>query len=234
MQTDTFRFKQFQINQTKSVHRVGTDGVLLGAWVSVADAKKMLDIGTGTGVMALMLAQRSPAQIDAIEVDDGAFTLANSNIKASPFANRIRVWPDALQQFEPRTAYDLVVCNPPFFEKSLKPLAHARQQQRHTDTLPFEVLLHHAQRLLHSQGRLAVIVPVESGNRLSQLASSSGLCLTRACAVTTKAGKPQERWLLEFSRNSQPTVNESLTIMNSAGHWTAEYQLLTREFYLKF
>lgn len=216
------------------MHRVGTDGVLLGAWVDVTDCRTILDVGAGTAIIALMLAQRTDAEIRALEPDTEAFLIAQANIETSPFNNKLLVHQTTLQNFSTEGKFDLIVCNPPYFEKSLKPPTAARQNQRHTDALPFTDLINKSKSLLQPTGRLAVVMPYWEGNRFKDLAAHNNLHLSRTCAVTAKAGKPQERWLLEFSLAPSALRHEVLTLMDTTGQWTPEYQQLTRSFYLKF
>lgn len=217
------------------MHRVGTDGVLLGAWADVYNVSNILDIGTGTGVIALMLAQRSKAKIRAIEHDFEPFTIAKENFANSPFRDRLHVQHTSLQDFYTVTPFDLIACNPPFFANSLKPPSINRQHQRHTNTLSPTQLLEHTSRLLSLNGRLTVILPFTEGNLFIDLAKSFGLSLNQSCAVFSKESKPQERWLLEFGKQpgAEPKQGE-LCIMDSFGQWTTEYKLLTKDFYLNF
>jgi tRNA1Val (adenine37-N6)-methyltransferase len=233
---DTFRFKQFEIVQNQSVHRVGTDGVLLGAWVNIVGNEAILDIGTGTGLISLMLAQRSDgkASITALEPDADAFDLAIRNVNASKFSRAVKVINQRMQDFKGRK-FDLIVCNPPFFINSLKPPTEDRTRQRHSVDLSFHELLTSAVSLLSPEGKLAVVLPTDEGNSFIGLAQTFGLHLTRQCAVYSKTGKPQERYLLELARLPVAQIEKSfLTIMDTKGEWTPEYKILTREFYLKF
>jgi tRNA1Val (adenine37-N6)-methyltransferase len=232
---DIFKFKQFKVGQNQNVHRVGTDGVLLGAWVNIGKATQILDIGTGTGVIALLLAQRSHAKITGIDSDQEAFRITRQNADESPWKERIRIIETSLQDFYTEARFDLVVCNPPFFENSLKPPTSHRQQQRHTNTLPQDQLIENVVQLLTPIGRLAVVLPTAEGNRFKEIAASFNLYQHRSCAVFSKIGKPQERWLLEFARTPTATEDKTqLTIMDAAGQWTDEYKALTRDFYLNF
>jgi len=234
---DVFEFKKFQVVQNISVHRVGTDGVLLGAWADVDQIKNILDVGTGTGLIALMLAQRTSENIfiTAIEPDENSFELAAGNFKSSSFNERVNVLNTSIQNFKTATHFDLIVCNPPYFENSLKPPSQQRGKQRHSDSLPFQDLLKASKNILNSTGKLALIIPVAEGHRLIKIASESGFMLFRQCAVFSKESKPQERWLLEFSlATSLSPTQSSLTIMNSNGEWTKEYKSLTKDFYLMF
>ena len=233
---DVFRFKQFQVTQHQNVHRVGTDGVLLGAWVDLNDVKSALDIGAGTGVIALMLAQRLGVQanITAIEPNAEAFDLAKQNIIQSPF-NNITIIQSRLQDFSNNSLFDLIISNPPYFENSLKPPTDSRTFERHTDLLVPDDLLAHSKKLLKPEGKLIVVLPVAEGNLFIDRAKNVEFHLASQCAVHSKEGKPQERWLLAFTRQPIPeTLKTTLTIMNSAGEWTNGYKELTREFYLNF
>jgi tRNA1Val (adenine37-N6)-methyltransferase len=232
---DIFKFKQFKVGQNENVHRVGTDGVLLGAWVNIKKATRILDVGTGTGLIALMLAQRSHAKIVGIEPEHEAFSIARQNAEESPWKVRVQIIETTLQDFYLDTLFDLIVCNPPFFENSLKPLVAQRQHQRHTDTLSPTQLIENVAPLLHPTSRLAVVLPPIEGNRFIEIAVSFSLCLHRSCAVFSKSRKPQERWLLEFGVQPVPkTAETTLHIMDNAGQWTNEYKALTRDFYLNF
>jgi len=232
---DVFQFKQFKVVQNKSVHRVGTDGVLLGAWADVKEVKNILDIGTGTGLIALMLAQRTDLKttITAIEPEEASFELAKENSKNSPFGEKMKLIKTSIQNFKTTILFDLIVCNPPYFENSLKPPSEQRERQRHTDSLPIQDLIDASKQILGLKGRLSIVIPVEEGDRFVEHASNSGFNLVRQCAVFSKVSKPQERWLLELSlaENISP-AQSSLTIMNTKGEWMKEYVSLTRDFYL--
>lgn len=198
-------------------------------------AKNILDVGTGTGLIALMLAQRCKAKITALEADFEAFTVADQNFKGSPFNLQIQIHHGSLQNFQAEPLFDLVVCNPPYFENSLKPPTVSRQQQRHTDSLPFNQLLDHANRLLTAEGKLSVVLPTQEGNRFIELATSRKFFLLKSMAVFSKIGKPQERWLLEFTKIPSTTKEtKTLTLLDSSGQHTEEYKMLTRDFYLNF
>jgi tRNA1Val (adenine37-N6)-methyltransferase len=208
---------------------------LLGAWASVANAQQILDVGTGTGVIALMLAQRSKAQIIAIEPAYEAFALARDNFQSSPFEGRTQIHHTTLQDFYRDGLFDLIVCNPPFFENSLKPSTVYRQQQRHTDSLSPAQLLEHTSRLLTPAGKLSVVLPTEEGNRFIELADKQNYFILKSTAVFSKIGKLQERWLLEFSRSKrEDRISDQLSIMDANGRWTTDYKTLTKEFYLNF
>ena len=160
-----FHFKKFSVAHDKSTHKVGTDGVLLGAWVSLEEVQRILDVGTGTGVISLMLAQRTPetVTIDAVEIEEDDALQAAENVRQSPWPEKIKVYHKTIQAFSPGKKYDLIISNPPFFVESWLPPEKKRSQARHTEQLSFEELLESATRLLSANGRLAVILPFQEG-----------------------------------------------------------------------
>jgi tRNA1Val (adenine37-N6)-methyltransferase len=239
---DYFRFKQFCVRQAGAAMKVGTDGVLLGAWARIDGTEgRILDIGTGTGLIALMAAQRAPlAQIDAVEIDEAAFRQAQANAAASPWSDRICIYHTKVQDFGLTTThgYNHILANPPFFVNSLKAPDAARSSARHADELPLEALASAAARLLASQGRLSVIYPSEEAERFEALLRPLGLFCRRKTRVRGRADKPVKRILMEFSplpsgHETEPEEDE-LTIESAPLTHTAEYIALTRDFYLKF
>lgn len=205
--------------------KVGTDAVLLGAWADVSNSKTILDIGTGSGVIALMLAQRMPlAQVDAVEIDEASAKQAEENFERSVFANRLRAYNSAIQDFEGK--YDLIVSNPPFFSKSLLPPTSGRQIARHTTTLTHDDLLKAVVRLLDLAGIFAVIVPTED---IIKIAKHSGLYCNRKTSVIPR--NKVERFLLEFSRTEKVSVEDEL-ILHDGERRGDGYRKLTQEFYL--
>lgn len=213
--------------------KVGTDAVLLGAWVDVINATSILDVGTGCGVIALMLAQRSNASIDAIEPDKSSSKQASENFKSSPFSDRLRIHQTSIQEFD-HAPYDLIVSNPPFFSKSLLPPAEGRQVARHTEALSFDALLMSVKRLLSPAGRFAVVLPVVEGDDFRARGEKAGLHCTRLMAFYTRHTKPQERWLMEFSfqETTEALKPETLTLYESTDRQTKAYKALTGDFYL--
>jgi tRNA1Val (adenine37-N6)-methyltransferase len=230
-----FYFKQFKIDDNRCAMKVGTDGVLLGAWVDIAQAKTALDVGTGSAVIALMLAQRTSTetQIDAIEVDKSSAEQAQENVQQSPWAKKIIVHHSSLQAFHVSKKYDLIVSNPPYFNNSLLPPEQTRAGARHTDTLPHHELLACAKQLLTPAGRLAVILPFAEGKAFISMASITGLFCTRQCSFYSRQGKPQERWLLEFALEPRTIKTENLLLFADDNNWSEAYKDLTRDFYLK-
>ena len=246
-----FQFKQFTIHQDRTAMKVGTDGVLLGAWAPIlSSTQRLLDIGTGTGLIALMLAQRmlkennnSTFKIDAIDIDQSSIEQATENISNSPFARFITTHFTSLQDYSPSEKYDAIVCNPPYFVASLKCPDANRTQARHTDTLSFNDLLQHSARLLNSEGTLSVILPVNEGNQLIQLASQYGFSLTKLVHIHPTPTSDPKRLLIRLQitdNKSQIATPQSLNVSKSsltlelARHqYTDEYIALTRDFYLK-
>lgn len=230
-----FRFKQFTIHDDQCAMKVGTDGVLLGAWVNTDQAQTVLDIGTGSGMIALMLAQRAlnTVVIDAIEIESTCAQQAMQNVASSPWADRINVYHSALQDFAINKTYDLIVSNPPYFQNSMLPPNTSRANARHANTLPLHHLISCVRSLLADGGRLAVVLPFKEGKGFISLASIEGLYCIRECSFFSRKGKKQERWLLEFAREPQLTQKEELVLHGNGETWSEDYQRLTRAFYLK-
>ena len=203
--------------------KVGTDGVLLGAWAK--GGQRILDAGTGTGVIALMMAQRFPeAQVTAIDIDEGAVRQSQQNVAVSPFAAQVTVLRETLQEHQ--GAYDAIVSNPPFFIDSLAAPDEQRNMARHTQTLTYAELMQAAYRLLSDDGELSVVVPFDYRQRMEDEAIFVGFFPSRVCAVKTTERKPAKRYLLAFRKHPCPCQKEQLTIGSE------DYQALTSAFYL--
>ncbi|MCD7848911.1 MAG: methyltransferase [Parabacteroides sp.] len=232
-----FQFKQFTIRHDKCAMKVGTDGVLLGAWAATEGCDRILGIGTGTGLIALMLAQRSKAVIDAIDIDAGACLQAEENAEASPFAGRIRVIHSGLADFASTAAcqYDLIVSNPPYFADSLKCPDRQRSTARHTDTLPLDALLHDGRKLLAPGGRLALILPYDRKEHLMDCIRKENLFPSREISVIPVPGAQPKRILIELTAEmpASPVSTGELTIEIERHRYTGEYIDLTKDFYLK-
>lgn len=217
--------------------KVGTDSILMGAWADVKCVNDILDIGTGTGVIALMLAQRTTiAHIDALEIDPQAAEQAAENVAISPWPERIQVWPTAVQTFTPHPPkqYDLIISNPPFFMMgagSPSPSA-VRQQARHTDHLSHLDLITAAKQLLAANGRLALILPAAQGAQFVKLAAAHGLFCTRQTHVRPLPHKAVHRWLIQLEWHPRPCVFDELTIEYEHHHYTEPFRTLVHPFYL--
>jgi len=233
-----FKFKQFSIAQENCAMKLGFDGVLLGAWANVDNCKTALDIGTGTGVIALMCAQRNPQLfLDAVEVDLASSMQANENFKKSKYEGRIENHSMSLQAFVHKTdkVYDLIVSNPPFFksQNNTKSFDARRQLARQTDGLSFEALIEATLSLLTPNGRLSLILPFQEGNEFVKLARSKDLYLTKSTNVKTRIEKPIERRLLEFQLIEAAIQKEELIVQKSGKRhdYTEAYIRLVKDFY---
>lgn len=238
MPNSVFHFKQFRIKQEKCAMKVGTDAVLLGSWVQCAGAKNILDIGTGTGIIAMMLAQKSEAYIHALDIDRYAVEQAIENIAESPFRNNIFVYHKSLQSFadEVNYKYDLIVSNPPYFVDSSKAPNQSRNFARHTDELSFEDLLIGVNKLLQPKGKFCLILPNKEGQLFIEKALESGLYCNKIIRVKTRKDKEDpKRLLLSFSYTEMSLHEEELVIEDDGRHrYTPEYMKLTKDYYIHF
>ena len=229
-----FTFKQFTIRHDRCAMKVGTDGVLLGAWTGVNHSRRMLDIGTGTGLIALMLAQRCPqATITAIDIDTEAVSQAIENVQSSLWADRVEVILQDICNYPTKQCFDTIVSNPPYFIDSLKCPDDQRNTARHTDTLDAERLLSSVARLLSNDGRFSIILPAEQTDMLIQTARTHRLYPSRQTAVITRPGLPPKRILMEFQKTKKAFQTDELIIELERHVYSEEYIALTREFYLK-
>ena len=237
-----FVFKQFKIHQDRCAMKVGTDGVLLGAWADIEKAQTILDIGTGTGVIAIMLAQKSAntegVTIHAVEIDDVAVTQAQENMADSPFSSRLTVFHDSVQNFAKLQPdkYDLIVSNPPFFTGGTLSSNGDKTNVRHTVKLPHGDLLNATRELLNKNGRFCVILPLIEGLRFIEISRTYGFYLTRRSDVRPKQDKGIERLLLQFELSNRTFSHDELIIQNSRDErdYTEGYKELTRDFYSIF
>jgi len=231
-----FQFKQFTVKHNKSPFKVGTDGVLLGACADVTGKDRILDIGTGTGLIALMLAQRCNADVTAIEPDHDSFEQAAENVKLSKWAGRIKVENCRLQDYVPDDLkFNLIVSNPPYFIDSLKNPDPARSAARHNDGLTHEDLLKGASRLLDEDGLLQVIMPWEEGNIFIAEAQEYGFYCSSILKIRPTITSEVRRLILGFTRKKSKPAERFLTIEKGKRHdYTEEYINLTKDFYLRF
>ncbi len=234
-----FRFKQFVIEQDQCAMKVGTDGVLLGAWADLKGVKKALDVGTGTGLIALMLAQRHPdCQIDAVEIEAKAAQQANENVASSPFAKNITIHHCSYQTFSAKhpDLYELIVSNPPFFNNSFQPNDKTRTLARHTDSLSYQELIQSSFKLLSPKGQLSVIVPYSEMVDFIKEAENIGLYPKRILKVFPTSSKPCKRVLVSLWKEKTIHVQqEDLVIEPNKRHeYSKEYIALLKDFYLHF
>ena len=217
--------------------KVGTDGVLLGAWANINQAERILDVGTGTGLIAIMMAQRSAAKIHAIEPEKKAYLQASENINNCPWSKRIQIQHTTFQEYILHTncIFDLIISNPPYFADSLPPSEKARNQARHNKTLSHYDLIQGSLKILKPEGRLSVILPYREAHSFINLAEDNQLFCIRKTYVKTKPEKQPKRILLEFSYHSQKPTEDHLIIEKGGRHYfTKEYRALTSDFYLYF
>ena len=232
-----FKFKQFTVKQDQCAMKIGTDGVLLGAWASLKNNPfSLLDIGAGTGIIALMLAQRSTAEvIDALEIDTAAYEQCVANFENSPWADRLFCYHADLEEFanEIDDTYDVIVCNPPFYAEHYKADNPQRAVARFQDAMPFQHLLESVATLLAHNGNFYTIIPHQEEARFLNLAKAQGLHPYTICHVKGNLNAPVKRSLIGFSKTATPTHNTTLTIETERHKYTKDYIELTKDFYLK-
>ncbi len=238
MKNTPFHFKQFTVYQDRCAMKIGTDGVLLGAWTSLqSKPAQILDIGAGTGIIALQLAQRSQAQlIDAVEIDNDAYEQCVNNFENSPWNDRLFCYHASLREFTQEMdeeSYDLIVSNPPFYPEQYKPQDNAREVARFQEALPFEELLQCIARLLHKKGSFSTIVPFREEEKFIQIAAQYQLFVNRKCHVKGNPKAEIKRSLLQFSFQNKLPQTETLIIEKERHQYTEEYKNLVKEFYLK-
>ena len=233
MKNSFFKFQQFTIHHDRCAMKVGTDGVLLGAWGSV-EGKRILDIGTGTGLIALMAAQRNPgAEVLGIDIDEEAVQQAKENMAESPFSSRVECISQDILTFEPEEPFDAILCNPPFFTEDTQPDDKSRALARNNKSLPFPQLIKKVASLLANEGTFSVIVPFDLAKEIVSLCLNENLHLASRCIVRTKANKPPRRTLLEFIKEHGARGKEQEICLNSNdGTRSEDYQNLTKDFYL--
>lgn len=232
-----FKFKEFTIHQDQCAMKVGTDGVLLGAWTSLdKQPESILDIGAGTGLIALQLAQRSSAEIiDAIELDDDAYEQCVANFEASPWADRLFCYHAGFDEFveEIEDTYDLIVSNPPFYAEDVTSNNKSRDKARQTSSLPFDELVQGVSQFLTKNGIFAVILPYKEEERFIELAQNIGLFPNRITRVKGNPDTEVKRSLMEFSFHKNEPIIDILVIEKGRHQYTKEYVELTQAFYLK-
>lgn len=232
-----FQFKEFTVQQDRCAMKIGTDGVLLGAWATLNHfPNSILDIGTGTGVIALQLAQRSTAElVDALEIDDAAYEQAMDNFEASPWGDRLFCYHAGFNEFadEIDDTYDLIVSNPPFYSEDYKSNNEQRDLARFTDALPFEHLLKGTSKLLSKNGKACFVIPFSEEKNFLQLANQLNLYPNLITRVKGSPSSETKRSLLELSFSNNNAIEEELIIETSRHQYTEDYINLTKDFYLK-
>jgi tRNA1Val (adenine37-N6)-methyltransferase len=233
---DIFHFKQFSINQESCSMKVGTDGVLLGAWVDVRIAKSILDIGTGSGLIAMMLAQRSNALIEAVEIDEAAWKQAAQNFELTKWGDRMSAFHSSVQDFSrsSQNKYDLIVSNPPFFSGGAFSSNQDRASVRHTIKLPNGDLLSAARNLLAKEGRFCVILPVMEGLRFKEMAINYGLYCSKITEVKPFPEKAANRVLIQFEKTQKGIFEDSFVVWEKEQQYSTDFVDLTSAFYLHF
>lgn len=231
-----FTFKQFFVAHDRCAMKVGTDGVLLGAWAPVARVRRILDIGSGSGLIALMLAQRSADEvtIDAVELDEAAAAQACENVGQSAWPHRIKVHAQDIHQFAASHAaqYDLIVSNPPYFKPAVACRDQMRHNARYTETLTHDALLACAAQLISEQGMFCVVLPYHIGAAYESQAHRGGWHTAARLNVSDRADTPLHRVLLALTRQPTPGEVERLAIKQAEGSYTEDFRRLISEFYL--
>jgi len=237
MHSKPFLFKKFIINQDQCAMKVGTDAILLGAWANIShNPYSILDIGAGTGILSLMLAQRCYAeQIDAIEIEDNAYEQCVNNFENSTWSDRLFCYHASLEEFvdEIDDTYDLIISNPPFYTEDYKSSKYTRDLARFEDAMPFEHLVESVSKLLSKNGKLVVVIPFKEETPFITLASKKHLFPNKFLRVKGNSETPFKRSLIEFSFDKKEMVVEELTIETSRHVYTQNYTNLTKDFYLK-
>ena len=232
-----FKFKQFSIQQDRCAMKIGTDGVLLGAWTPVdTSLESILDIGTGTGIIALMLVQRSNADVvDAIEIDADAYEQCVENFEGSPWGDRLYCYHAGLDEFvdEIEDQYELITCNPPFYSENVSSGNLQRDQARQNGFLPFNELIASAAVLLAENGLFTTVIPYKEKDEFVAMAEEKGLYLIKCTFVKGNSTAEVKRVLLAFSKNKTPLESSELVIETERHSYTDDYIALTKEFYLK-
>jgi tRNA1Val (adenine37-N6)-methyltransferase len=232
-----FYFKQFSVKQDRCAMKIGTDAVLLGAWTNLDRCpKSILDIGAGTGILALMMAQRSNAEvIDAVEVDAEAYEQCVDNFEGSDWGDRLFCYHASLKEFadEIDDKYDLIISNPPFYREQFKTTSKARNKARFEDALPFDKLLSAASKLLNETGQLNVIIPFSEQATFVSLAKNHRLFPSRILHLKGRDTSPIKRSLICFIFQEESIDSRELTLEISRHQYTREYQNITKDFYLK-
>ncbi|MBT3301341.1 MAG: methyltransferase [Bacteroidetes bacterium] len=234
---DYFHFKQFSLRQTSSAMKVGIDGILLAGWTNAIACQYILDVGTGTGLLALLLAQKSTAQIDAIEINKQAYLEASYNISESAWSSRLQLFHTSFQDYVKNCfqLYDLIISNPPFYNETIKSKQQARNMARNSESLELAEMLSCSKKMMHANSRLSFIYPYSREKEIKQSCSELGFNINRICFVKPKPSKDYHRILLELSMVESET-KESELIIEGEKHldYSLEFKALTKDYYLNF
>ncbi|MBI9034647.1 MAG: methyltransferase domain-containing protein [Bacteroidales bacterium] len=224
------------MNHNQSSMKVGTDAVVLGAYADTQNCKQILDIGTGSGIISLLLAQRSQALITGIDIDPNSIAQAKENAISSPWSKQLEFHNCALKEFGERktNSFDLIVSNPPFFDNAYKAPQEIRNNARHTDTLSHEELIRYSSKLMSDDGRLSIILPIEYQDILQQIGLTYGIFLNHILTIKPKPSKVANRVILEFEKKKSSLTTKELINRNEDNSYHPSYKKLTRDFYLKF
>lgn len=230
-----FKFKQFTIYQDQCAMKVGTDGVLLGAYAHFDNPKNILDIGTGTGLLSLMMAQKFPnAAITAIEIEEKAFKQAKSNFEIADLGKNILSFHTSFQDFTTNQKFDLIVCNPPFFINALKPENQERLFARHTDFLPILFLMEKVKLLLNENGCFYMIFPAENLIEIEKECEANQLFINEKLLIKPTTEKAEKRIIFQIGLHQKPLFSNTLIIESERHQYSEAYKNLTKDFYLNF
>ena len=236
-EVEAFRFKEFAVEQDQCAMKVGTDGILLGAWACTKEARKVLDIGTGCGVVAIMIAQRATsAEVHGIEIEAASYEQAKENMAKSPWSANLTAIHKSIQDYAKlsRVEYDLIVSNPPFFSGGTFSFNENRNNVRHTVKLPHGDLLSTSRKLLSKEGKLCIILPLMEGLRIKELANSYRLYCTKITEIKSRPDKSTERLLMQFEKTEKEVVKDELVVYASprSKKYSPQYIELTKNYYL--
>ena len=235
MPNPDFHFKQFTIQQDRSALKVGTDGVLLGAWTNHAGARRILDIGTGTGLLALMAAQRnSETMIDAVEIDDASAEQATENAKASRWSDRVRIHRMDVRRMKVSEPYDLIISNPPFYAGEMVSADDRAVVAKHEAALGFKELMAVVNGCMGAEGRFSVILPTDREHVLRLYADAYGIRPLRRCVIRYLASRAPKRVMLEMWRGTPVLEHDEVTVEETPGNYSARYRELLADFMLQF
>lgn len=230
-----FYFKRFSICQEHCAMKVGTDSILLGAWCDVNDKRLILDIGTGTGLVALMAAQRSQGRVVAVEIDHKSALQAAENVDKSPWKDRVEIYENDIANFDKSCCmFDAILCNPPYFRNSLRAASAEKNMARHNDTLSYEKLAETVSGLLDGNGEFYTIIPYNNACLFLEKFALKGLYPTQSTSVVSRQGKPPIRELICLTRRTGCVSRSTITVLDSCGEATEEFKNLVKDFYLKY